>query len=602
MTSAPQTSSTRRSSGLARKLAAVLVLVVLPFFLRAAPVEHGLPRNYVPDTHMVRSALGMAKEKDLVPPVNRYSTYPYFLPYLLLPCYAAQYAVGRATGEWKGSGEYGEHLLDHPEDAQLVGRWLVVLFGALTPLVVFRATRAAGLGRGAWVAAFLVGTGLLHVQFSTQERPWVPLVFFMALAAWPAALYVESGRAKHLVLASASAALSFACHQGGAPAIGIPVLACLFGPLGWRGSALAERVKQLALVGLVFVVVSVPIGHPYWLRYGLTSAADSVGGELAAEKGGVSIGGLSMVYGMRLDSVTRLSRAFFGYDPVIVLLGLGGFTLAWREKRARPLMLFAVVWAAVFLPQQSDHVRYLLPLALFLAWPAGLLAERFLAHKNTTLALAALLVVPLAQALRFDHVLASKDVRFDAEAKLAELPPGAVVAIDRFGPDVPLSRAALERLERLRGGGAKSAVDGANTGDALRSRERRRLELLKAGVATDAGPGVDALDVEELLDVDRDGHVSVREAFRSRASSPRELVTALGATHVLLVNRRPALGPPIARELVPAGARPLWVVDPSSSAEHATPECFLPVEMDFPLVGLWTVNRPGPWMALYALE
>ncbi|MBK7877871.1 MAG: glycosyltransferase family 39 protein [Planctomycetes bacterium] len=602
MTSATQPQSTPRTSGLAAKLAALFVLVVLPFFLRAAPVEHGLPRNYVPDTHMVRSALGMAKEKDLVPPVNRYSTYPNLLPYLLLPCYAAQYALGRATGEWKGSGEYGEHLLDHPEDAQVIGRWLVVLFGALTPLVVFKATRAAGLGRGAWIAAFLVATCLLHVQFSTQERPWVPLVFFMALAAWPAALYAESGRAKHLALSSVAAGLSFACHQGGVPAIGIPALAWLFGPIGWRGDALAQRARQIGLVALVFVVVSVPIGHPYWLRYGLTPPEAAVGGELAAQKGGLSIGGLGFIPEMRLDSVTRLSGAFFGYDPVIVLLGLAGFTLAWKEKRARPLMLFALLWAAVFLPQQSDHVRYLLPLAVFLAWPAGMLAERWLERRPSAIALGALLVFPLAQSLRFDHVLGSRDVRFDAEAKLAELPPGAVVAIDRFGPDVPLSRAALERLERLRGSGAKSAVEGASTGDALRSRERRRLELLKAGVATDAGPGLDALDVEELLDVDRDGRVCVKKAFASITTSPRELVLHFGATHVLLVNRRPGVGAPIARELVDAGARPVWSVDPSASAEHPTPECFLPVEMDFPLVGLWTVNRPGPWMALYALK
>ena len=588
--------------GLAPKLAAVLVLVVLPLLLRAAPVEHGLPRNYVPDTHMVRSALGMAKEKDLVPPVNRYSTYPYFLPYLLLPAYAAQYAAGRATGAWAGSGAYGEHLLDHPEDAQLVGRWLVVLFGALTPLVVFRATRAAGLGRGAWIAAFLVATSLLHVQFSVHERPWVPLVFFMALAAWPAALYAESGRGRHLLLSSAAAALAFACHQGGVPAIGIPALAWLLGPLGWRGAALAGRAKQIALVAVVFVAVSVPLGHPYWLRYGWTSAADSVGGELAAEQGGASIGGLSIVWGMRLESVTRLSRAFFGYDPVIVLLGLAGFALAWKEKRARPLMLFAVLWAAVFLPQQSDHVRYLRPLGVLLAWPAGMLAERMLASKPAATALGLLLVVPLAQALRFDHVLTRPDTRFEAEAKLAQLPAGAVVAIDRFGPDVPLSRAALERLEALRGTRPKSATVGTNTGDALRTRERRRLELLRAGVATDAGPGLDALDVEELLDVDRDGRVSVRANFRALAGSPRELVRQFGATHVLLVNRRPGLQPPIASELAPGGAQPLWVVDPSADQGATTRECFLPTEMDFPLTGLWTVDRPGPWMALYAVE
>ena len=34
--------------------------------LRLAPVEHGMPRGYVPDNHMVRNALGMAQDKDPV--------------------------------------------------------------------------------------------------------------------------------------------------------------------------------------------------------------------------------------------------------------------------------------------------------------------------------------------------------------------------------------------------------------------------------------------------------------------------------------------------------------------------------------------------------
>lgn len=602
-------------TGFARKLAALVVLFLLPLFLRAAPLEHGQPRNYVPDAHIVRCALGMAKDKDLVPPVAKYSSYPYLLPYLLLPAYAAQYALGRARGDWQGAGEYGNHLLENPGDAQRLGRWLVALFGALTPWVVYRATRAAGLQRGAWIAALLVATSLLHVQFSVQERPWVPVVFFLVLAAWPATLYMTSGRTKHLLLSAAAAALSFACHQGGGATIVVTGLAWLLGPLAWRArhspsdvnrgasdvsrvsggaSDLVLRLKQLALLVLVFVAVSVPLGHPYWLRYGFTETAAVVGGELAEKKGGFSIGGLGFVSGMRWESVTRLSKAFFGYDPLIVLLGLAGFVGAWRVRPIRPLLIFALGWTAIFLPQQSDHVRYLLPISVILAWPAGLIAERWLESprsKGSAIALGALFAFSIAQVLRFDWLMTRPDARVEAEAKLAALPSGARVAIDRHGPELDLSQTALERLSELR---AQTYEGG------LRARERHRLELLRAGVAHG---GIDALELEEILDASpRDKTFGLREDLATFAVSPRDALTKLGITHVLLVNKRPGEQQPLLLPLVGTAARPLWVVDPSREGAHTTPECFLPTEMDYPLVGLWSVDRPGPWMGLYELR
>jgi len=50
-----------------------------------------------------------------------------------------------------------------------------------------------------------------------------------------------------------------------------------------------------------------------------------------------------------------------------------------------------------------------------------------------------------------------------------------------------------------------------------------------------------------------------------------------------------------------ANAEPSAVIDPSSGTTR-TSEAFLPTEMDFPLTALWTVDRPGPWMAIYPLR
>ena len=54
-----------------RALVPIAAVFALALWLRWLPLEHGLPRNYLPDTHAVRAALGMAKDKDLAPPVGQ---------------------------------------------------------------------------------------------------------------------------------------------------------------------------------------------------------------------------------------------------------------------------------------------------------------------------------------------------------------------------------------------------------------------------------------------------------------------------------------------------------------------------------------------------
>jgi hypothetical protein len=59
---------------------------------------------------------------------------------------------------------------------------------------------------------------------------------------------------------------------------------------------------------------------------------------------------------------------------VLLLLGLLGLIPALRVRAARPATLFALLWAAYFMPHHNDHVRYLLPLAVRAAgcrrrWP-----------------------------------------------------------------------------------------------------------------------------------------------------------------------------------------------------------------------------------------
>ncbi len=589
-----------------RRLLALGVLVLLPLFLRLWPIQHGFPTTaYVPDTHIVRGALGMAKDMDPVPPVGKYSTYPNLLPYTLLPIYAGQYALGRLQGSWGGRPEYKARLLEEPARAHLPARILIALLGALTPWIVLRGARVMGLGVGAWVAAWLVATGLLHVQFSTQERPWVPLVTFMALAAWPAARYVRGGGSRDLHLSGLAAALSFCCHQAGGLSLGITGLAWLVGPQGWSGPALTERLRRgFVCVGL-FTLLSLAIGHPYYLVHGLVDTGQVAGGESLGGNA-VSIGGQAFVFELRAATFVKLSKALVGYDPVLLLLGVGGLVLALRRRAALPAVLFCLGWAALFMTNQGDHTRYLLPLVVLLAWPAGFLAERLWPNPKARGVILVLLAFPLVQSLRLGVVLRREDTRSIAAARLERDHANDGIALDMWGPEVLMNRASLERLAEHRD---------------LGGRERHRLKYWTLwNTEPPGGEGLDALPVEAVFDyAQRFGASWVEEdEVTELGSDPTTALLRLGLTHVLLVDRTPdddtppllidprteafdEKGLPVPK-MAPLRLNDevLWSVHPGGEGGAVT-EASLPAELTFPLTQIWQVTRPGPKLTLRRL-
>ncbi|MBI1380922.1 MAG: hypothetical protein GC161_07535 [Planctomycetaceae bacterium] len=573
----------------------LLALFLVALGLRLWPIDHGDGANYLADTHVVRSALGMAKDKDLVPKVGTYSTYPNLLPYALLPIYAGQYAIGRATGAWSGAGEYGNTLLERPALAHVPARVLVALLGALTALVAWKLAREAGFTAGAWFAGAFVALGLLHVHFSVQERPWAPLALFLLWSALHAGRAARTGSGRELVLSGAVAGLAFATHQGGLLALALPGIAWLVAP--WRGAKLARRVRSGFSAVLAFALLGVAVGHPYLVAHGPTATEQVAAGEALAEMDGtsISVGGQAMRFAFSTDTLERLSGALFGYDPALVLLGLGGIALAARRRNLWPALLFAGGWGGFFLLHYNDHVRYLLPLAVFLALPAGAAAEWLWTKKPLRAVVVLALLFGLVQSLRLGHLLRQSDTRTLALAALAEDPPAVGLAVDVFGPEVPLDGPSLERLSQWRD---------------LYAREWHRAAYYDAGVEPPSGAGFAAMPVDALLEFEirrRSSWPAARHAgaLLSLGPGPNEWFAALGLDEVLLVDRSPGddLPPPLLDPGDPTSnlpklpplrvqPEPVWVIDPSRGA--TADEARLPTELNFALTDLWQVTRPGP--------
>ncbi len=91
----------------------------------------------------------------------------------------------------------------------------------------------------------------------------------------------------------------------------------------------------------------------------------------------------------------------------------------------------------------------------------------------------------------------------------------------------------------------------------------------------------------------------VREDLRERfGDDPRALLTELGVTHLLFVNR---LGDHGTNHMIPEwieGREPVFVVNPAGDGARVG-EAKLPMEFEFAATAIWRVERPGPWVALY---
>jgi hypothetical protein len=321
--------------------------------------------------------------------------------------------------------------------------------------------------------------------------------------------------------------------------------------------------------------------------HGSTPQDAVVGGAQLAQLDAVSVGGMPVVLGVRWESAARLAHAALGYDPVLVSLLVPGLLCAFFVRNLRGVALFVLGWLCFFLVNQSDHVRYLLPGLAAGCLPAAACAEALWRRPWARGVLVVLLCAPLVQAARFACILGREDTRVEG-ARVAATGEGLLL-VDRYGPELPLDRESLLLLRDLR----------RSRGEDLRLREAARLARLESGAESG---GVRAVRIEELLDGDeRSGAISVKRGLESRGATPEQLLRAIGARRVLEVRREADL--PGGRDEGHLYAH-LWRdgrevarVDPARAGVEPR-EMRLPTEMEFPLVALWQVWRPGPRLRL----
>jgi hypothetical protein len=604
--------------------------MVLVATLLGLSLDHGLPHRYVPDDTVVRCALGMARDvadgggaAALVPPGAAYTTYPYLLPYLDLGAMGVRYAVGRATGEWRGAGAFAEAVFANPGLAWLPGRIVSVLLALLLPLGVYRAARELRRSKNeAALAALMAGTSLMVVQFAHTVRPWAPMLGFAAVALALGLRLQRKRRVRDVALAFLAAGLAGATFQVGLAYLAVPVVAwgvtlagagsgdSAEGRVASRGRLLAGLAVGVVVTGLVLAV----LGYPYKWVHGADSGAGFQTGESAllseADGGVIDIGGqafgLTMLGGARFATVLR---SWLGYDPVLALAGLAGLLL-WarcRVGRASNLLLVVVpgvLCCALFLAYDGSHVRYMMIGVPFLALGAGRLLSA-LARRGAGARVVAcvLLAVPIVQAARLDMLLAREDTRTLAARELLEIiGTDELAAVDGLGsqygpPLVPRAETLVAMMEDQ----AARAVGPEQQGLVWLSRSEQRLVAeAEAGLPTSP-------DARHLLSPQRYwryiSYYPTDFLFGEPGESTSlvEWMTEWGVDVYVRVDRAPVTEPRAPIDAFTAEYGEL-VYERSPTGGTDPLEAALPTDMDFALTQLWTYERPGPWIRAWRLD
>lgn len=552
--------------------------------LRLLPIGHGLPGLYVPDTHSVRNALGMLKDKNPAPRANQYSSYPYLYSYLCIPLFAGDYAAARATGRAHSAAEYQQWAGAHLERFHYLARWISAFAGAAAAAAaVYLGAMLAGRRAGLFAGLF-AATGPMFLLLSTHERPWSCVLLFETLAALYAVKAVRDSKMNYFILSASSAGAAVACHQVGAAAFALPCAAAWFAFPGFGGDAMRRMFSCIGAAFAAFIVLFL-IGNPYYIIKGgvettkLTEITD------------FSVGGQGLKFKFSLDHTGEAISGILGLEGIVCILGIVGAFYAYskRDRAGFILLAFSAPLVLFFIPYHGTHARYFM-IAFPAAWAfAGLALDRLSARSSVLLPIVAI-GIPLIFTFRLDQLLLRDDTRNLAIAELEHrIPEHARVAVEPYGPEL---RADVESLKRFAAAFADGKVD------PLTRRERLVLDRNEPG-------GFDLLPLERyIFDAAPGQYTDILPAAKklySNAGGVPEFLREARPEYAVRVDRFP--GEPrddaFVRWLQKNGE---MMFEISPSAGGAPLEALLPFEPRLGAWSLWMVNRPGPRIQLYQIK
>jgi hypothetical protein len=491
----------------------LLAVLAIAVALRFWGLTHDLPFSYYGDElHFMKLSMAMGTG-DLNP---HWFHKPALLMYALAFVYGLYFGWGRALGTFDSTAAFGAHFLTQPGPFLLLGRLVIFACGVATVYLVYRLARRAfaptGNGVAAGLAAGLTAAVLASMVASSQEiKSDIPSTLLLVLSVY---LYLgvrETASRRPLVWAALVAGASMGTHYYAMVLVPTYLAMEALRAAERRGPGrVRDFVLRGGLVVLLFLVgffVTSPYNFldPTWIganvrhvgkTFGLTKAPVTVAYEADSgtefEPGAKAWGGAGVAFLRVLVSSNTLGALL----ALLVAAGLG-VTLVRRETRWYGLLvLFPAVFFFFFsitteaYHAQPRHLNSIVALLVTLVWPGAELVARLLRVPRRFVPAAALALVALsalpsaALAAANDEEISRLDSRLLAHDWMVKnLPHGARILLDDYGPTVPPDAQAIHRQQALLASLAPAPFT---------HHQALRLELLLRY------PPPDAMNIDEL--------------------------------------------------------------------------------------------------------
>jgi hypothetical protein len=404
----------------------LLAILALAFALRWRGICHQLPQwTYLDGFVELVQTQYLRDPQSVKWPDMNLGYYPYLT--------SATAAVLPDMAAARGEGGVAEAVLEASREPWVRVRLAAILLSLGAVIGAWGVARRFVSSSFALLAAAIVATSLVHVTFSSEQRPHGPASGMVALALWATLVFREQGTARSLSIAMLALCLAVAALQSSF-ALLVPLA------IAWWCRDISETGRKTlvpaAIAGLALLALTVRLAYPFHFDERSGSAGEYDTGAETVWMGGHAL------YTERFHGrgFGVLAKTFAGFDPLLLALAVGA-ALLWLIARLRGRLepsreRTAALWIClgyllpfvlVFGIYDMTYDRFVLPLVPLLAVAVAWGCERVwnvlpaaVRHPLGGVALAAcVLGFPLWAAWRLGTLREREDT-FEAAARWIE--------------------------------------------------------------------------------------------------------------------------------------------------------------------------------------
>jgi len=323
------------------------------------------------------------------------AVYFYLLPFILF------FMLLRLSGVFTDLNSLKEFGIINFYSLLPFARFLTVLMGLVSIYFLYKITQKLfNDKRVSLLAAFFLSSSLLFVQVVHTARVWIPQVMTILIAFYLIIILYQSqeDKFKNYLLAALSIGLALGTHVVGAMTY-LPFL------IAHYLKNKSKKIKEIFLANKYFWLVNIVLIICYLLTFYL----NTYGFKNYINKDGKIWPNFSYLFNSsKLDTGTGLAansidlfdrmiyypNALLEYEPLLVLLSLGGFmVLFFRERKIFYLIIpfMAIYYLGISFVGLEQH--YILPVVPFMAIAASY--GVFALYKKINKAVAISIVVPI---------------------------------------------------------------------------------------------------------------------------------------------------------------------------------------------------------------